>query len=908
MADLDFALVIGRFGINVGDGADPNETPDTIWCDEGILRIAPLQSPTKVPDGAPMPFTTGNAAIDTTFDANGHVTWNGKPRVWVVDLTSEKLIPHVDEGDATHRVSYIGVKANGVAVEFPPANVRLAADTMTPGIDPETGEPIMACDLTKLLPVQVGPGVAIVVGDQGVSVTGVVQETPGEVAFALSDGTTTDPVTLPAGPAGGVNEVAGLQGDITAPALFDELEPFVTAQIDAALAGPAQVAVAGAAPLAVGAVDELPAALPSRALVVPDSVHEWWCWPVARRVGRVTCGAGYGGNGEIVAWDRHDRDGLRSVVVGDAGVGGPGGEVDDHDAPARWVSDDGGFSVIFWQNHGDTDYFSVRVSLDGTAAGFLRQPEVPVVLAAGAVVSYTQAFLQSVSGDEYTFWVLTRSSSGWPIKVVTINRATGTVTAGPLRRTVTIGGDQPYVTAVQQGRILRLAAYVNPAYDVHAIWLFHLDLDTGIMTNVMGGASHDTAAGSYLNIAPLTPFVPETATTGTSRRLYYASPAADRVLYSEWERGSEQLATYREASRTGSTLHVRVLGPAAGPRNGYTANANYNPGAAYSPSGALIATLHNDIDAPGGQVHVHSSNRTWLTQRTAYRLSRPMFLAEDELMMLAVDHYTDYFNFLMHQVSIVGLPEIEGSAVVTHPLATEAGTLWLIDPTFTPAWGAGIPATVPNLAGSASATLAHTMFGGLVERTSKGALHAAAAKSATGNQSLTLTHAPTRDALLAALTAGHEVFMGEVYRVTRAPDVGFAPTTATTRYMGIINTGSGDFGDIRTNSVQAVRGYPAAGVLHEQAGTATAAAGVQAVMASMVPTISTVAGSSTAVTIHHNGGAGSPMQSRIMYLSIIEDLTVSGRTYAEVAALVNAWIATEFGPGGRYADDTWTAP
>lgn len=231
MADLDYALVIGRFGINVGDGADPNETPDTIWCDEGILRITPLQSPTKVIDGTPWPFTTGNAAIDCTFNSQGHVSWNNKPRVWVVDLTSEDLIPHVAEGDATHRLTFIGVKADGVAVEFPPANVRLAADTMTPGVDPETGEPIMACDLTKLMPVPVGPGVAIVVGDQGVSVTGVVQDSPDTVAFELSDGTTTAPVELPAGPAGGVNKVAGLQGDVTAPALFDELEPMVTAHI-----------------------------------------------------------------------------------------------------------------------------------------------------------------------------------------------------------------------------------------------------------------------------------------------------------------------------------------------------------------------------------------------------------------------------------------------------------------------------------------------------------------------------------------------------------------------------------------------------------------------------------------------------------------------------------------------------
>jgi len=53
---------------------------------------------------------------------------------------------------------------------------------------------------------------------------------------------------------------------------------------------------------------------------------------------------------------------------------------------------------------------------------------------------------------------------------------------------------------------------------------------------------------------------------------------------------------------------------------------------------------------------------------------------------LAVDHYTDYFNFLMHQVSQVGLPQIEALPVDPdvpsgHPLAA-AGTVLLIDPAY----------------------------------------------------------------------------------------------------------------------------------------------------------------------------------------------------------------------------------
>ena len=48
--------------------------------------------------------------------------------------------------------------------------------------------------------------------------------------------------------------------------------------------------------------------------------------------------------------------------------------------------------------------------------------------------------------------------------------------------------------------------------------------------------------------------------------------------------------------------------------------------------------------------------------------------------------------------------------------------------------------------------------------------------------------------------------------------------------------------------------------------------------------------------------------SIILYRAYIEDLTVSGRTYAEVDALDYALYQSAFAAGGRYADDTWTDP
>lgn len=48
--------------------------------------------------------------------------------------------------------------------------------------------------------------------------------------------------------------------------------------------------------------------------------------------------------------------------------------------------------------------------------------------------------------------------------------------------------------------------------------------------------------------------------------------------------------------------------------------------------------------------------------------------------------------------------------------------------------------------------------------------------------------------------------------------------------------------------------------------------------------------------------------SNVFYRIYIEDMTVSGRTYAEVDAIDAAMFAKAFGPGGRYYGDTWTDP
>lgn len=202
-ADLDYAKVMQRVGLTVGDGPDLDENPDTIWCDGGTVQIVPLNTYVKVAGGSPVPWTGGNAVIECSisdaafvdptpagFDGAGYLLFNGRPFVWVVDLTSTKVNPSVTEG-ATHQINYLGVTADGTSVSFPSVEVRITA--AGDGTSPDGFN-----DLTVLSPVNPGLITPIIVGPQGDSVAAAsIDATTGDLLFTLDDVAATE---LNAGP------------------------------------------------------------------------------------------------------------------------------------------------------------------------------------------------------------------------------------------------------------------------------------------------------------------------------------------------------------------------------------------------------------------------------------------------------------------------------------------------------------------------------------------------------------------------------------------------------------------------------------------------------------------------------------------------------------------------------------
>lgn len=204
VTDLDYAKVVGRFALTVGDTADPDDDPDIIWCDEGKVTFQPLQTFTKVAGGADGPFTAGNAVIEATVGADGRLTYLGKTYVHVIDLTSPKVNPQIGANKATHKVRFIGVKANGTPVDFPDVDVRLTKD----GPD---GDGVN--DLTELIPVVPGASTPIYRGEKGVGIAGLAIVDTDKLQVELTDGTTLEAGPLPAGPGGSDPGVAAYLAD-----------------------------------------------------------------------------------------------------------------------------------------------------------------------------------------------------------------------------------------------------------------------------------------------------------------------------------------------------------------------------------------------------------------------------------------------------------------------------------------------------------------------------------------------------------------------------------------------------------------------------------------------------------------------------------------------------------------------
>lgn len=253
-----------------------------------------------------------------------------------------------------------------------------------------------------------------------------------------------------------------------------------------------------------------------------------------------------------------------------------------------------------------------------------------------------------------------------------------------------------------------------------------------------------------------------------------------------------------------------------------------------------------------------------------------------------------------------------------------AGSLLLLDPTH-PAnpWAAGVPAHdsfVPNLFRDRLSTLAGTAAGldakvynagltagaGLVERSGKGGLHGIISPT-NGTAAGVGLNLFDPDALWNYIKANptHAYYVSLWQRTTRAAtaagNVGQMIHASNSKFIGAVLSAA-TFPNVR----QGARSYEAGvGPKHYNVGAvpddgiATDGATVPAQRSAFM--VGNMA--SPNATTGRRGLAG----SHIFYRAYIEDLTVSGRTYAAVDAIDRAlYLAEVVNAGGRYYNDTHT--
>lgn len=253
------------------------------------------------------------------------------------------------------------------------------------------------------------------------------------------------------------------------------------------------------------------------------------------------------------------------------------------------------------------------------------------------------------------------------------------------------------------------------------------------------------------------------------------------------------------------------------------------------------------------------------------------------------------------------------------------GTLVLVDFGHSKGKLTSVPpngALLPNIAESVSATLvgssavspnvvrAYTEGAMLPEITAKGGLQVIKSKINDLNNSRFTVRIPTavKDYLL--LHKDNSYYFSVWQRITRTFDDASVPLMALAEaaYSNIflLNLGAnGNLLGVNTNVIGAsssLNPTTAVGVAKQQLAVskATGALGNMAYTDLFIFGGCPSAGVMNAAL--HKGG------SQILYRVYLEDLTVSGRTYAAVKAQDDALFQAAFGAGGKFADDIFTDP
>lgn len=635
---------------------------------------------------------------------------------------------------------------------------------------------------------------------------------------------------------------------------------------------------------------------------------------------------------------------------------------DDHNAPALWARN-GRRSLMVWTNHGLTNALHCVVSDQaGSIESFAVNPIQ--LIDTGYQVAYAQIFRIEHLSDaaQDTFWVFHRSASNRPpfvgipyaVQVVSLDQATGVLTPISNRTfsTHVAGGETGYLSVADAhaptGQILRVAQSYNPSDELHAVNYFEIDCVTGTITSPHETGFTANMDGTNLPIrtADRAPVLAE-PDADHSRRLFYVRPGPMEaaIAYADWAVAAPDSATIKTISlnRTAGTWgDVQEYGT-AGKRVGYVAASNYLPGVAF-PDPAYDDTLVVAREAAGVStieefrtVRGQLTNATLATSTEA-RLIRPFVPQGGSPFGALYCHVTSYSpsTYRDYQSSIrsaarAAVPAVEPEVppVIEDELLLGAGSLLLLDfahPLEPSPTGAVSGTVFPNLARTHAAaatglteaqvdgvTLTSTFVSdtqGKFERTAKGGLHGIASQTLDVASPAQYGRLLIAADLLAWLDAHStdDLFVSMWGRITRDP----------------LNAGSGTY-YLNAGLAGGSGGQTAWNVVGQSKSTgnpagqpATTRIGLRASREDNGNVIinhavsdkpsnwgTTVVSRNIAKWGQYPGAPLHSTPSWVLYRLYIEDLSVSGRTYAQVDALDHlAYQQQVLSPDGRYGGDT----
>ena len=403
-------------------------------------------------------------------------------------------------------------------------------------------------------------------------------------------------------------------------------------------------------------------------LVIGDAIHEWWCKPMHIWDGHrllasgITSNRGDGRSDIIVSEWIPGEDDWRTVILGDTFA-------DDHNTPTIILT--GSRLLAMWTEHNVDNVIKIAVSdPGGSLESLVRKPVISINI--GGASSYTQPIVIDHLRTETTetVWIFTRRGTtawGWVPVTVDLNAIDDPLSAGSYRSLVTAPGRQCYISVSEahdpNEQVLRVAWGYNPAQPVHAIRAIEIRPKSGVISSPFDSNLKATTTGTGLPIVDNTvsALIAESE-SGFSRRLYYTRPGPMpwAVSYSDWPVSNPDAAMQKVISWNGTSWVTNEL-VIAGPRVGYTAEANYTGTVAF-PDPCYDDTVAVCYRDSSGTDHIEIRRTvkgvakvyTLATSKT-HRLVRPFFPAGAGSSVLIYSEVSSYGanNFTAYKSNLV---------------------------------------------------------------------------------------------------------------------------------------------------------------------------------------------------------------------------------------------------------------